>query len=83
MTVPLSQDWKKEQMFDWIDNASYYDLKRKWKFDSVGSPWFAHGEMGNYFEQVMKNKRKALSDEELYEVNQRLKHDELYEKAIG
>lgn len=47
---------EKEMMRKWIDNASYEDLLRKWRFAPVGDPFF-QGEMGNYYQEVMNKKK--------------------------
>ena len=50
-----------ERMKVWIDEASYEDLLRKWRFASVGSLWF-QGEMGDYYAKVMAKKRDETAD---------------------
>jgi hypothetical protein len=47
-----------EQMLDWIDQASYEDLLRKWRFDPPGDGWFV-GPIGEHFRRVMNAKRAA------------------------
>lgn len=47
-----------QQMREWIDNASYEELLRKWRFAPVGDPFF-QGEMGQYYSKVMAEKRDA------------------------
>ena len=47
----------------WIDNASYEDLLRKWRFAPAGSPFF-QGEVGQYFVLIMGKKRKEVGDAE-------------------
>ena len=42
----------------WIDNASYEELLRKWRFAPVGDPWF-QGELGEYYAKVLAAKRDA------------------------
>ncbi len=49
----------KEERKKWIDNASYEDLLRRWRFASAGSPWF-QGEIGIYFEKIMMKKKKEV-----------------------
>lgn len=46
---------------EWIDNASYEELLRKWRFEPIGSPWF-QGELGKYFEDAFFKKRAELDD---------------------
>ena len=47
----------KEQMLEWIDNASLEELLYKWRFAEVGSPYFI-GEVGEYYSKVMFAKRQ-------------------------
>ena len=47
----------------WIDQASYVDLLRKWRFAPVGSPFF-QGELGRYYAERMAEKRAAAGDAE-------------------
>jgi len=41
----------------WIDNASYEELLRKWRFAPIGDPYF-QGETGDYYSKVMKEKKQ-------------------------
>ena len=50
-------------MKTWIDNASYESLLSKWRFESVGSPWF-RDEIGDYYMVAMKKKREEISHDE-------------------
>ena len=45
----------------WIDNASYEDLLRRWRFGVDGDPMF-RGEAGKYYGKVMAEKRKKVGD---------------------
>ena len=47
----------------WIDNSTYEELLRKWRFEPAGSPWFT-GEVGLYFEEVLRKKQTEISSEE-------------------
>ena len=47
------------KMKRWIDDASYEELLRKWRFASVGDPYF-QGETGTYYSNVMAQKRMAV-----------------------
>lgn len=53
----------KEEMIAWIDKASYTELLRKWRYASVGDPFFA-GEVGKYYHQVMQKKRAEVGNAE-------------------
>lgn len=45
------------KMKTWIDNATYEELLSKWRFATIGDPFFA-GEIGDYYAKVMKEKRE-------------------------
>lgn len=47
----MTEDQKK-----WIDNASFEDLLRKWRFAPAGDPFF-QGECGDYYSKVMAEKK--------------------------
>jgi hypothetical protein len=60
----------KEQMKEWIDNASYEELLAKWRFSPVGDPFF-QGEVGDYFTKKIITKR-ATNPEEHTRVSKKL-----------
>lgn len=45
----------------WIDNASYEQLLRKWRFAPAGDPWF-QGDVGDYYAKAIATKRDADED---------------------
>jgi len=49
-------------MKDWIDNSTYEELLRKWRFSNSGDPYL-EGEVGVYFAAVMKQKRDENPEE--------------------
>lgn len=51
------------EMREWIDNASYEELLRHWRFALGGDPFF-RGEVGNYYADVMARKRVEVGDAE-------------------
>lgn len=51
-----------KEMKKWIDAASYEELLRKWRFAPVGSLFF-QGEMGNYYDHVMRKKKAEIGNE--------------------
>lgn len=53
----------KEEMIKWIDNATYLELLSKWRNAPVGDSFFA-GDVGDYYQKAMENKRKEVGDEE-------------------
>lgn len=44
---------------EWIRNASYKELLRKWRYEPAGSPWF-EGEVGVYYTKVMALKKAEV-----------------------
>lgn len=44
---------------NWIDSASYQALLSRWRSAPAGSPYF-QGETGQYYQQVMANKREEV-----------------------
>jgi len=46
-----------------IDNMSYTDMFRHWRFDPPGSAWFV-GDVGKYFTDKFKQKREEEGPEE-------------------
>ena len=47
------------EMKEWIDNASYTELLRRWRFAPAGSFWF-QGEIGDYYQKVMGERRRKM-----------------------
>lgn len=56
---------------DWIDKASYEDMLRKNRFAPVGDRMFT-GDTGNYFMQVMAEKRDSLNPGQKAEISKRI-----------
>jgi len=52
-----------EEMKQWIDNATYTQLLSKWRFASIGDPFF-QGEIGDYYSKVMSRKHEKVGDAE-------------------
>ena len=50
-----------ESIKNWINNASYEDMLRKWRFAASGDPFF-QGENGEYYSKIMAEKRKAVGN---------------------
>lgn len=46
---------------DWIDNSTYADLLRRWRF-SPSSDKIFHGESGDYYKKVMGEKKKQVNN---------------------
>ena len=51
-----------KEMKAWIDEASYEDLLRRWRFAPSGDPIF-QGEIGDYYTKVMAKKREEIGSE--------------------
>lgn len=52
----------------WIDNASYEDLLRKWRFAPSGNPMF-QGDTGAHYLSVMSQKRAEVGNDEATRVS--------------
>jgi len=51
-----------KSMKEWIDNASYEELLRKWRFAPAGDPFFrSDTKMGAYYSKVMAEKKKHIN----------------------
>lgn len=48
-----------EEHKNWIDDATYEQLLRKWRHAPVGEPMF-QGDTGVYYSTVMNEKRTAI-----------------------
>jgi len=64
-----------EVMKNWIDNASYEELLRKWRFAPVGSPWFT-GDIGNYYSEVMSKGKLLISNADAVKASKKLGWEE-------
>ena len=51
------------EMIEWIDNASYEELLRKWRFAPAGDPFF-QGDIGKYYEKVLAGRKKEVGGAE-------------------
>ena len=60
-----------EEMKKWIDNASYEELLRHWRFAPVGDPFF-RDEVGDYYSAKMAEKRDQIGHEEAVRVSKHL-----------
>ena len=52
-----------KEMKNWIDNADYESLLRKWRFAPAGDPFF-QGKIGGYYSKVMFKKRDEMPEVE-------------------
>lgn len=53
----------RQQMKDWIDNATYEQLLSKWRNAPTGDPFF-QGETGDHYAIVMKKRREEVGHTE-------------------
>jgi hypothetical protein len=60
-----------EDQKNWINNASFETLFRKWRKAPLGDPYL-QGECGQYFDKALKEKRKEITDEEYTEISKNL-----------
>ena len=61
----------KDEMKQWIDNASYEQLLSRWRFAPVGDLMF-QGEIGDYYTEVMKKKGEEVGNEERVRVSKNI-----------
>lgn len=50
-----------DQQKEWIDNADYESLLRRWRNAPSGDSIF-QGDTGKYYQEVMAEKRKAVGN---------------------
>lgn len=52
-----------DKLIEWIDNASYEQLLNKWRFAPIdgSSPFFNNRGIGEYYQDKMMEKKRALS----------------------
>jgi len=60
-----------KEMKEWIDNASYEDLFRKWRFAPSGDP-FLQGEIGEYYKHVINRRREEVSNDEHVRISKKI-----------
>lgn len=69
--VELGYEMTEEEMMLWLDTATYPQLLRRWRFESLGSNWF-QGEVGSYFVAVMSEKKQALTVEDQVKISREI-----------
>jgi hypothetical protein len=52
------------QQKEWIDNATYERLLRKWRFAPIGDPYFVDQDTSDYYCQRMRDLREAPGGED-------------------
>lgn len=60
-----------KEMIEWIDNASYEELLHKWRFAPISDPFFM-GEIGKYYDKVMRRKREEIGDDEHTRISKKI-----------
>ena len=60
-----------QEMLDWINEASYEELLRKWRFAPAGSEFF-QGDIGKYYAKIMAERRKEIGNVEHARISKRL-----------
>ncbi len=65
-----------QKIKDEIDNMSYDDMLRRWRFSPVGDIMFA-GEEGEYFEETFRERNKKLGDKGHCKASKRVGWDKL------
>jgi len=63
-----------DQLEQWIDAATYEDLLRKWRYAPPGSPYLT-GLVGEHFQRVMAEKRRAVGAAEAVAASKRIGWD--------
>lgn len=58
----------------WIDNATYEDLFRKWRFAPIGDP-LLQGEAGDHFVKMFNKRRSEIGSEEHTRISKRIGWD--------
>ena len=58
----------------WIDGASYEQLLRRWRFDTLGSKWF-NGETFVYYKDRMDGLRIEIGAEEHARISKKVGWD--------
>lgn len=59
MELTIKEASESDELLDWIDQASYEDLLRKWRFAPVADLLFV-GAVGVHFVKVFEGKKKSL-----------------------
>lgn len=60
---------------EWIDNATYEELLRRWRFTTSSENSIFQGELGTYYGKVMQEKKNALPAGESVAVSKKIGWD--------
>jgi hypothetical protein len=50
-----------KKMMEWIDNATYEQLLKKWRHAPSGDPFFT-GKVGSYYSKKIRRKREEVGN---------------------
>ncbi len=65
------KDLNFKKLKKWIDDADYEQLLYKWRYSVIGNPFFL-GELGEYYRNVMLQKKKTLSPEKAIRISKKV-----------
>lgn len=57
-----------KKLKEWIDNASYTQLLKRWRFSPLGDE-MCSGEIGKYFKEKMISKKKEIGELEAAKIS--------------
>ena len=61
MDLVIAKEAAEAEMKRWIDNASYEELLRKWRYAPTGDPFFHNDTgMGACYSEVMKKRKEEV-----------------------
>ena len=60
-----------DEQKEWIDNASYYELLKLWRFAPSGEPKL-QGEVGRYYSIMLNQRRDEVGQEEHVRTSKRI-----------
>lgn len=60
-----------ENIYEWLEQASYEDILRRWRFAKVGDPTF-FGQNGGDYIRAMDKKRAALPPGEAARISKKV-----------
>lgn len=59
------------EKLDWINQASFEDLLRKWRFAPAGDP-FLKGHIGDHFNKIYCQRRNSLDPGEFTRISKKI-----------
>lgn len=61
---------------EWIDAATYEELRGKWRFTKIGESDYFKGKCFDYYKKAMIEKRAAIAEEIRKKVSEKFKMEE-------